>query len=76
MCKHVSVWMCACHGIHEDIENHWLEFVIIFYHVCFEDQSQLIRLGGKCSYSLSHLTGPKYFLLIYENLSQLNKKVF
>lgn len=33
------------------------EFTLSLDYVCFRDPTQVIRLGGKCLYQLSHLTG-------------------
>lgn len=37
-------------------KNLWV--LDLFYHLGSKDQTQVISLGGKCVYLLSHLTGP------------------
>jgi hypothetical protein len=44
-------------------ENNLWESICFFHPVGFQDQSQAIRLEGKCLNLLSHLTGSKVKLL-------------
>lgn len=45
-----------------------------FYHVSLGDQTQVIRLGCKCLYPLSHLTGPElgHLFLVAINITLTN----
>lgn len=54
--------MHMCGGTHAKnyvfrSENYLWEPILYFYHVDLRDPTQ-VRLGSKCLYPLSHLTGP------------------
>lgn len=47
-----GVWTCTCHGTHVGSEDSW-ESVLSFYHVGSKDQTQVVRLGGTVSGTVS-----------------------
>lgn len=57
----------AVHGVRASVcmRVNFLELGLSFYHVGPNDQSQVVRLGSKCFYPLSHFTAPSFknFLL-------------
>ena len=60
---HVCVYLCVCAIVHKyKSEGSFGELVLFLNHVGSWDQVQVIRLGGKYLYSLSHLY-PTFFPL-------------
>ena len=60
--------MCVCMYVHMSVhamtwmwssEDSFWELVLTFHHVGLGDQTQAVRLGGKCLYPLTHLEGPQ-----------------
>lgn len=54
--------MKSCHSMHVEVKD-FQEPVLSFHHVSAENQTQVIRCGGKYLYPMSHLTGPIHFIL-------------
>lgn len=55
VCVHVCIHVCVlvprhAHGGHRTTHG---ESVLSFHHVCTGNQSQVIKLGGKCLYLLT-----------------------
>lgn len=48
--------VCTCPGLHEDKRTK--ELALSFSHVGYGHRTQIVRLGSKCSSSLSTLGGP------------------
>jgi hypothetical protein len=46
-------------------ENNLLESLLPFHYVDSEDQIQVMRLGGKQFYPLSHLAGPRFYIILF-----------
>lgn len=68
VCDIVCIFVCVvcvvlagmCYSVWMEIGGQAQDLVLSFHHVAARDQHQVIRLGGKCLYSLRHLTGSKY----------------
>jgi hypothetical protein len=63
-----SVWVCVCvYVVHYGVQvcrpgDNFREPVLSFQHEGPGDWTRVIRLSGKCSYLLSHLTSPRFGL--------------
>lgn len=56
---YIHVCVCLCHGMHTEVTGQLMgSQVLSFHHVCTGNQSQVIKLGGKCLYLLTHPRGP------------------
>lgn len=55
MCVHLCGHMYA--------ENHFGQSILFFYHVSPKGQTQVPRLGSKCTYVLSYLSSPINIIL-------------
>lgn len=49
--------MFTCHNMYVEVRDNFLESVLCFSHMCIEDHTQVIRLGGRDLYPLSHHVG-------------------
>lgn len=72
----LCVCVHACMHVHAHVKfsEQLIWLVFSFHHVCFGDQTQIIRPGSKHFYALSHLADLK-FTLIYFN-SQIQQIYF
>lgn len=68
VCVHV------CHRVHRlrSEDNLW-QSVLSFHHVCPGNRTQIMRVGGKCLYQMSHLGAPEFPFLGKQKPKQ-NKK--
>lgn len=56
LCIYFSVCMCVCLCVClcKKTEDKW-EWVLLFYHVCPKDESQVAQVGDKCPDLLNYL---------------------
>lgn len=76
---HVCVKACAMAGVCSSEDSLW-ELVLSFSYVSPKGQTEVVKLGGRHAYPLSHLTSPMfsfdgachYLLSLFKNPSLLN----
>ena len=58
MCVCVCVCVCTSQRVHKEVEDNLWESVLFFHDVGPRDQTQVVRLGTKHLYLLSHPAHP------------------
>lgn len=59
----------ANHNVHVELRGQLVRIRSSLYHVGPGDQSQVVRYGGRCLYSLNHLSSPGHNFLNVFNVS-------
>jgi hypothetical protein len=64
--------MYVCVGVAEALlkksEDNLQKLVLFFHHLGLENQTEVVRLGGRLSYPLSHPSSPHFSFLLITNL--------